>query len=608
MTLALAMITNDAEATKKLITEYEEYFDKIYITVATVNKQPYNNLKQTSWLPKKVELTYFKWIDNFGKAREFNRKQIDTDYWFWMDDDDHIDNPEKLKDVVKFMNKNQLDVAYLKYDYFQNDAGEGVNDHWRERIIRTDSSLTWADVPVHETLTAPYARSQRFSDVTILHHKTMEAIEKSHERNYKLLKKHWEKTQDPRSAFYLGLEHMAKEEYEQAIEMFRFLVQHGGWNEEKYDALLKIADCFTLLEDDNAALKTISMAIELDPEKPDAYWQKVFVYGKHEKYDKAIRFAKDAMNRDAPEGLRMLDPTLYKYRGLFMTAQCYLFAGRVKEAWQLYNETKQIAPYFIKEQSEQTNVPWDKLFEEAYLDLKAIDYTKWLLKYTKDFGGKPQKILDSLPFKTFQDSRLNAERAHIFPPKVWPKKSIVFFCGQSSEPWGPDTLSKGMGGSEEAIVYLSRELARLGWQVTVFNDREDEYVDYAGHIEVPTSSYGSTRNMTAKRIKELGTTVRMPASVIYKPWTLLNPYDEFDIFVSWRQPQNCVGVKARMLCVDCHDTLIGHVTVTPEQIKNIDLFFLKSQFQADNSATPIPKEKQVIVGNGIVSSQFKEDV
>ena len=32
--------------------------------------------------------------------------------------------------------------------------------------------------------------------------------------------------------------------------------------------------------------------------------------------------------------------------------------------------------------------------------------------------------------------------------------------------WGPTTLArKGLGGSEEAVVYVSRELARRGWDV-----------------------------------------------------------------------------------------------------------------------------------------------
>lgn len=141
---------------------------------------------------------------------------------------------------------------------------------------------------------------------------------------------------------------------------------------------------------------------------------------------------------------------------------------------------------------------------------------------------------------------------------------------------GPDTLSKGMGGSEEAIVYLSRELAKQGWQVTVFNDREDEYVD--------------TKN-TADDIH-------------YKPWTMFNPNDTFDVVVSWRTPSffNGLDIKARLKCVDLHDTPVGHVTISDTSIENVDLFFFKSKFQTTYGN--VPPEKIVIAPNGIVPDQF----
>lgn len=591
MTLSLAMITNDAEKTLEILSKYSSYFDKIYITVADKDKRQYELLKGS--LGEDDILTYFKWVNDFGKAREFNRKQIDTDFFFWMDDDDEIDHPDKLKGIADYMEQQGLDVVRFMYNYFQNKAGEGVNDHWRERIIRTDSDLKWADVPVHETIIAPYAHSANLTDVTILHRKDEEGVKKSHERNVKLLDKHWEKTQDPRSAYYLGMELMAQQKWEEAIEMFRFLIDKGGWDEEKYDAWCKIADCLIMMRDYASAIVATDNATRLDPVKPDAYWQKVLIYGHKENYDKAIEWSEVAMVKKAPQSLRVTDPTLYKYRGIFMAAQCNLFSGKIKEAWKLFGHVAEVAPHFIKEQSEEVN--WAEIFEKAFIDDKAIGYVKYLLQYTAGEGGKPQKLLDSLPYGILSDPRLNAERAKVIPPKKWAEKSIVFYCGPGSEPWGPDTLDKGMGGSEEAVVYLSRELAKLGWDVTVFNDREEEHLDYITVTDTYTAPEGDT---------EISTDL---IYVTYKPWTMLNPYDTFDVFVAWRNPQMALDVTARVLAVDLHDTPIGHVAVTSEQIKQIDKFFLKSEYQKNLSATPIPEDKAVVIGNGIKGEQFNED-
>jgi glycosyltransferase involved in cell wall biosynthesis len=38
------------------------------------------------------------------------------------------------------------------------------------------------------------------------------------------------------------------------------------------------------------------------------------------------------------------------------------------------------------------------------------------------------------------------------------------------EPWDPDSIHKGISGSEEAVIYASQELAKLGYKVFVFNE------------------------------------------------------------------------------------------------------------------------------------------
>ena len=48
--------------------------------------------------------------------------------------------------------------------------------------------------------------------------------------------------------------------------------------------------------------------------------------------------------------------------------------------------------------------------------------------------------------------------------------AVAIWCGRSVVgDWGPWSLQEtGIGGSEEAVVRLSRELVRVGWGVTVY--------------------------------------------------------------------------------------------------------------------------------------------
>jgi len=219
------------------------------------------------------------------------------------------------------------------------------------------------------------------------------------------------------------------------------------------------------------------------------------------------------------------------------------------------------------------------MYESAYFDQKAIDYTRFLLHYLGANQGDPIKLMQSLSPRLMADVRLAPDRAKFLPKTTWPHKSIVFYCGPAGEEWGPDTLDKGMGGSEEAIVYLSRELAKLGWQVTVFNDREEEYIDPYGPKVGDEAAY-----------------------ITYKPWTLLNPGDTFDVFVAWRAPENLRNIKARKRVVDLHDT------IQPERVYALDddvTVMVKSQYH--RSLYPdMPDERIRVVGNGINKEDFHE--
>lgn len=57
---------------------------------------------------------------------------------------------------------------------------------------------------------------------------------------------------------------------------------------------------------------------------------------------------------------------------------------------------------------------------------------------------------------------------------------IDLYCGPSHESWSPKSVETGIGGSEEMSIYLMRELARLGHEVTVWNRCLDDEGVYDG--------------------------------------------------------------------------------------------------------------------------------
>ena len=127
------------------------------------------------------------------------------------------------------------------------------------------------------------------------------------------------------------------------------------------------------------------------------------------------------------------------------------------------------------------------------------------------------------------------------------------------------------------MIYLSRELSKLGWHITVYCDREEEYEDEL--VENDTRVY----------------------HVVYKPWTELNPWDNFNVFIASRQPTNLNGVKAKLKILDMHDVNEAKDVYAAE--KNVDKIFVKSKWHREQYPE-IPDEKFVIVGNGILKGHF----
>ena len=55
------------------------------------------------------------------------------------------------------------------------------------------------------------------------------------------------------------------------------------------------------------------------------------------------------------------------------------------------------------------------------------------------------------------------------------RKSVAIYCDEYGQTWWPNwsyaSLQRGgLGGSEEAVLFVSRELATLGYTVIIYNE------------------------------------------------------------------------------------------------------------------------------------------
>jgi len=82
-----------------------------------------------------------------------------------------------------------------------------------------------------------------------------------------------------------------------------------------------------------------------------------------------------------------------------------------------------------------------------------------------------------IPYVTFFDKLL-------MPPRTWSAKSVVYYCGNSRSRFAPTDTA--LGGSEQAVVHLSNELQKQGYNVWVYgnvNPCTHNGVSYLRHEE-----------------------------------------------------------------------------------------------------------------------------
>lgn len=87
---------------------------------------------------------------------------------------------------------------------------------------------------------------------------------------------------------------------------------------------------------------------------------------------------------------------------------------------------------------------------------------------------------------------------------------VSIACKHSYEEWSPESLKRGIGGSEQAVIHMADELANLGHTVTVYNS-----------VEKPT----------------------VFGQVVYEPIKEMDQLQETDVLIVWRTGADVLEYK-----------------------------------------------------------------
>lgn len=560
--LSLCMIIKPTDDEAKLLERCLKYVagqvDEICITQAGQGKNKAVSEAIKAYGGKE---SFFKWVNDFSEARNYNFSQATGDYIFWLDADDVVKGGANIRGLVESMEKNKIECVAMNYLYDFDENKNCTVKHIKTRIVKK-GSVKWVGA-VHEDFENIIETNTFFTkDVEVLHIKDSKRTEDSSKRNLEIaeseMKKHPE---DPRSLWLAANANWGVGKTDKAIEYFERFVNESQSEDEKYVAYLNLS---SLKNDELDALKALSLM----PTIPNAYHRIAEIKFNQGKYLKSINFTELGLQLPVPETeIVVYNPRDYDYNPLMLMMKAYWKLGKTKKAVEIIEEMVKMFP-----NDQNLKEKHSALKEELGEVLKVEKY----LEKAKKIKDKVylKKYLDGLPEEVKEHPEICVFRNENFVKETSSGKDLVYYCGFTQKVWNPEIAMKdGVGGSEEAVVNLSKELAKKGWNVTVYNN-----CGHGGVFE----------------------------GVTYKPFWSYNYRDKQDVTIFWRHPKpvDYVDERAGKVFIDMHDVL-SDSEFTEERLKKITKVIVKTN--AHRVLFPsIPDEKVTVIPNGISQELFEE--
>lgn len=602
--VALTMIVGEFEPLNIILRSIDsiaKHIDGIYITITHSSDEASDKAKELSSAIKvyciskgypEPDISFFKWIKDFSAARNYNMTQVDPKYdWiFWLDCDDVVRNAKDIKTAIDNANNKKCDAIFLNYLYqvelTENlDVKEVIIEHKRERIIRNNGIYHWV-AKIHETLVPMAPVNQTDTEqVDILHLSNSERTNTSILRNIEILEDELNgqgQNRDPRTIVYLAKAYFdlrTNESYLKAKKLFEDYLNGSttnvpsGWDEERGQAWDYLAEIYRELGLINNTIKCLHNALIEDPKFPQFYINLALAYCHKQDWKKAEFWVKLSQKIEYPKTTLVMNPRDMKARVLEVLYNIAINTDRIDELWAISLKLSELFPNDEGIKSRLHIAADIKLANDAGKNILAV------ANYLEKFGYKDKLIslAQSIPPELAESPLLSQFRNDVLPPKEWESNEIAIMCGRGFEKWSPLSLTKGVGGSEEAVIYISKELAKLGWKVTVYGDPQDEAGEYDG--------------------------------VVYKHYFEFNVKDHFNILIGWRAITLFdTKFNARKKYLWLHD-VANTLEYTKERVDNIDKIFVLSEAHKKTVMSSYNKEwltddKFFMTSNGIHLDYF----
>lgn len=450
-----------------------------------------------------IEEYFFEWVDDFAAARNVSFSKMNTDWILWMDSDDTIEDAADLRTRI-------LDVAddvgaiWLPYVYSTDEYGTPTTLHDKERLLRRSVGWEWSG-RLHEGLDPQsFCKYERGETPVWLHHDAEVGSEDHGERNLRILQK-WmvEEPNNIRIWYFMGNQFFADDDYSKAAWWYtkfaKFITPGGvqGSPHDRWGALSYAARALREIGRLDEACQADLAAMYIFPDWADSYvgmGESMFRKGE---YEKAISWLHTAMQKDTTDRVMFMNVLDYTWRIQNILNACYAATGD-------YEGAAISAAYALEVRPNDSELRHN---HRTYGHI--IDAQKEAKRRHVGLENNPLRTVKR--FKNPFTSQLEEVRDIVAPAllkkaRAGTQPSIAFFTGESMAEWYAETPNKeGIGGSETAVIEITKRLAQKGFKPVIYGKPGSMEGEYDG--------------------------------VLYLSWKRWRPSDQYDHFVSWRNPR-----------------------------------------------------------------------
>ena len=471
---SLAMIARgNASELDRCLASYHEYPDEIVVVNTAVSPDEKGWAELEDVIKKYGAKGYqFPWQDDFSKARTFSFEKCSNDYVLWLDADDTVVHAQRFDNNIRMGIANGCSWLTASYFYEWDKNGHCTTRLKRERVVDR-RSFEWRE-PIHEALCA--TRRTMGGEIPerggyVHHHQFREDVEKTQEklkRNIGIFEGRYMDSHGPgaRLMYYWGNTLVGLGRFDEAIEKYdEYLRMEDSKSGHWPVAQVSKAECYRLTNRPMEAFECAMKAIGFDPRMPSAWVQASEALMLIEDYDRALIFAQAALDLQDNAHLEMVNnPRTIQGRPHFIRAVGLAKQGKLGDAEVSAKKALEIFP---------DNEALAKVMQEV-LNQRETEKRGQAFDFLKSSMEKEDAPVDTLKETLRPIMELDPSWNYDMPKRRKENlQSLALVCGPSSKNWGPDSIEDGIGGSEEAVINMAREMESRGWQVEVYCQRRD---------------------------------------------------------------------------------------------------------------------------------------